>query len=301
MLRTVSTHNSYTVVNQDYLLVDRYLNIYPITLGHIYTLTREAAATNSLYISFTTTKAGTAFTYFEFEFDNLGLSSFEIENGEQIPCYLSGDFVQVSGRSLAPICKGYTNGLDEDSPLIIRVLRIASFSASRTFEIAFDEFSNPAVEVLHLVPINVRISQIDRTNNKVYTSNFPQVSISDSWNRGIPTQLGGSQLYRSNANRGSSDVQFYRVDWPYSSNFNDISEKVVMKIRGGITCCNNYDDFYLDDNRTSPYNELWTDKVANITVYRTPSHSTGGYDTQIEIKNVVNPYPYQKETYEQIK
>ena len=73
-----------------------------------------------------------------------------------------------------------------------------------------------------------------------------------------------------------------------------------MKIKGGVTCCNDYDSFVLDDNRTSSYTELWTDKVANITVYRTPSISAS-QSTQLQIKNVVNPYPCQKESYEQIK
>lgn len=73
-----------------------------------------------------------------------------------------------------------------------------------------------------------------------------------------------------------------------------------MKIEGGITCCNNYDNFYLDDNRTSAYTELWTDKVANMTVYRTPSRSYNQY-TQVQIRNVNNPHPYQKEDYEKIK
>ena len=40
--------------------------------------------------------------------------------------------------------------------------------------------------------------------------------------------------------------------------------------------------------------------MANITVYRTPS-ITNSYSTQMQIKNVVNPYPIEKETYEQIK
>ena len=187
VLQTLSTLNSYTVVNQDYLLMEKYQAEYALTLNSIYTLTKEAAATNSLYIQFTSSITGTAFTYFEFEFDNLGLSSFEIENGEQIPCFLSNDFTTISGKTQPPICKGYTAGIDVDSPLVIRVFRIAAFSVSRSFEIAFDEFSNPGVEILRLVPINVRISQVDRTNDKIYTSNFPSIMVSDSYNRGTPS------------------------------------------------------------------------------------------------------------------
>ena len=145
----------------------------------------------------------------------------------------------------------------------------------------------------------MRISYVDRSNNDIYTSNFPSVYISDSHNIGIPTSISGS-LARSNSNRGSSSYHYFNIYWPYSSNYGDISEKVVMKIQGGITCCNNYDNFVLDDNRTSSYTELWTDKVANLTVYRTPSISNNQY-TQLQILNVVNPYPYQRDTYEQIK
>ena len=145
----------------------------------------------------------------------------------------------------------------------------------------------------------MRITYVDRSNNDVHTSNFPSVYISDSENIGVPTVISGS-LSRANSARGGSTYHYVNINWPYSSNYNDISQKVVMKIEGGITCCNNYDSFVLDDNRTSSYTELWTDKVANITVYRTPS-ITNGYSTQMQIKNVVNPYPIQKETYEQIK
>ena len=37
-----------------------------------------------------------------------------------------------------------------------------------------------------------------------------------------------------------------------------------------------------------------------MTVYRTPSRSYNTY-SQVQILNVYNPYPYQKETYEQLK
>lgn len=48
----------------------------------------------------------------EFAFDNLGLSSFEIANGDIIPCYLSSEFTTISGKTLTPRCRGYANGLN---------------------------------------------------------------------------------------------------------------------------------------------------------------------------------------------
>ena len=39
--------------------------------------------------------------------------------------------------------------------------------------------------------------------------------------------------------------------------------------------------------------------MVNLTVYRTPSLSVSS--TRLLIRNVINPYPIQKETYEQLK
>ena len=36
---------------------------------------------NSLYVSFRVNTGGSAFMFLEFEFDNLGLSSFKVDNG----------------------------------------------------------------------------------------------------------------------------------------------------------------------------------------------------------------------------
>jgi hypothetical protein len=152
-----------------------------------------------------------------------------------------------------------------------------------------------------MYPLNVRISFLDRTNIKKYTSYFPSVYASDSVNRGIPSPISGSLAF-SSANRGAGATHYMSTSWPYSSNFNDISQKVVLKVRGGITCCTSFANLGLTDNRTggSAYTLLWTDKVTNISVYRTPS-ITGTLSTDLQITGVTNPYPYQKQTYEQIK
>lgn len=60
-VHTVDRLSSYNVINQDFLLVRNYKNVYPIVLNTIYTLTREGSATNSLYLSFTVNTAGVAY------------------------------------------------------------------------------------------------------------------------------------------------------------------------------------------------------------------------------------------------
>ena len=90
------------------------------------------------------------------------------------------------------------------------------------------------------------------------------------------------------------------MHWPYTSNYNDITKQVMMKISGGITCYTVYDTFVLDGNVTGAFVELWMDKVANITVERTPSINHNTY-MQLQSLNVKNPSAYQRNTYEQIK
>jgi hypothetical protein len=81
--------NAETVTFYDYFDFYKYKNVYPCVLNSIYTLTREAAANNSLYIDFTLSINGTNFNYFEFEISALGLSNFKIDNGDEIACFLS--------------------------------------------------------------------------------------------------------------------------------------------------------------------------------------------------------------------
>jgi len=114
-------------------------------------------------------------------------------------------------------------------------------------------------------------------NSRVrYYTYWDSIFYIDSVNVGVPGTFS-SNLQRSSGAHGSSNgyLYFNSVSWPYTSNVNDISEKVVLKIEGGITCCRAYDDFYMRDDSQGTWTELWTDKVANITVYRTPSRSSG--------------------------
>ncbi len=143
-----------------------------------------------------------------------------------------------------------------------------------------------------MYPINVRISFFDRTNKKTYTSYFPSVYASDSINRGVPAVISGS-LSRSTSNRGTSAYHYISTSWPYSSNYNDISQKMLMKINGGVTACASFSSLTLSDNNTGTYALLWTNKISNISVYRTPSQSNG-VATNIQVNNIVNPYPIQK-------
>ena len=144
-----------------------------------------------------------------------------------------------------------------------------------------------------MYPINTLISFIDRTNNKVYTSHFMSLYSSDSINRGVPGVMSGTP-YFTNTNYGSSNYNYIPTTWPYTSNFNDITQKVTLKIGGGVTCCNSFSNLQLSDNRTGhAYTLLWTNTVANISIYRPPSFAIG-LTIDMRILNVINPYPIQK-------
>jgi hypothetical protein len=122
--------------------------------------------------------------------------------------------------------------------------------------------------------------------------------MSDSVNIGSQSSVSGS-LTASSYNRGALTNHYIGTSWPYTSANTDISQKVVLKIGGGITCCQSFSSLSLSDSQTS-YTLLWTDTIANISVYRTPSKSATT-STNLYINNVYNPYPYQKWTYENLK
>lgn len=145
-----------------------------------------------------------------------------------------------------------------------------------------------------MYPINVRVSFFDRTNSKTFTSYFPSIYASDTVNRVVPQIFSNtSALTLSSTTRGSSSYYYFNLNWPYTSSNSDISQKMILKINGGVTCCTLFSSFALYNNRTGTQTLLWTNKISNISVYRTDSISSGA-STQIRINSHTNPYPIQK-------
>jgi hypothetical protein len=108
--------------------------------------------------------ATTTAYFLEFELDSLDLNYFNIQHGMTLPCYLSGFSGGASGKSQGAICIGYSSGVSSTSPLIVRVLNFAGFTAGRNIKLSLDNFINPPVQRLFVVPINVRMRMQDRTN-----------------------------------------------------------------------------------------------------------------------------------------
>lgn len=64
---------------------------------------------------------------------------------------------------------------------------MSAWTSGTNFKLAFDNFNNPAVQTLFLVPINIIFRYIDRTNRRSYESYWPSIYVSDSINMGSPT------------------------------------------------------------------------------------------------------------------
>lgn len=142
------------------------------------------------------------------------------------------------------------------------------------------------------------MSLVDRTSTAIYTSYFPNVYYSDSVNVGVPTNLGGS-FSRSDNYRGSTSVYHYmNLNWPYNSNSGDVSQKIVMKIYGGITCCQSFTNLYMSDSQTG-YTLLWTNTAANVSVYITPTKGVST-NTNWFINGINNPNEVNYRTYNQL-
>ena len=294
------TRNAYSggsVQFLDYIPVLNYLNVNPIALNRIYILTREAAAVNSLLVDFTINfaQSGATIYYLEFEFSNYDLNYFSIQNGGSIPCYLSG-FATYSGKANGPRCFGYAKGTNSTSPLFIRVLNFAGFSSGVNYKVAFDNFNNPPITTLYLVPIDLRLSLVDRTNTRLYTSFFPNIYYSDSINVIVPSNLGGSIAMTSSA-RGASNYHYLNLNWPYNSNNADSSQKVVFKIEGGITSCNAFSGLSISDSQGG-YSLIWSNTGTNTSVYEIPSK--GQINTNLTINTPTNPQLVHYWTYTKV-
>jgi hypothetical protein len=166
------------------------------------------------------------------------------------------------------------------------------WSSGNNFKLTFDNFNNPSLQTLFLTPINIQFRYIDRTNNRKYSAYWSSIYLTDSINFGAPAEISGS-LAQTNSNRGASNTQFIPILWPYTSSSSDSSQKVVLKLYGGVTCCTSFNSIALRDNLLSSYTLLWTNTKGNISVYKTPTRSSST-SVNLWINNIINPYPYQK-------
>jgi hypothetical protein len=100
-----------------------------------------------------------------------------------------------------------------------------------------------------------------------------------------------------NGYRGTINTQHYmNFNWPYASTAAK-SEKIVMKISGGITCCQSFTSLTLNDSQ-STYTPLWSNPNTNVSVYLTPSKGNN-VNTNWFIQNVNNPNQVAYDTYNQ--
>lgn len=205
-------------------------------------------------------------------------------------------FGSYSGKANGPRCFGYAKGTNSTSPLFIRVLNFNGFSSGVNYKVAFDNFNNPPITTLYLVPIDLRLSLVDRSNTRLYTSFFPNIYYSDSINIVIPSNLGGS-IAMTNSARGVANYHYLNLNWPYNSNNADSSQKFVFKIEGGITSCNAFSGLSITDSQGG-YTLIWSNTGTNTSVYEIPSK--GIVNTNITINTPTNPQLVHYWTYTKV-
>ena len=297
------TNANFNTMYFDAVDVFTYQSVYPIVLNSIYTLSREAATVNSLFVDFTVKVATTSAYLLELIFDAFDLNYFGITNGGTIPCYVSG-LTAYSNKANGVVCFGYSDDANNTSPLIVRVVNFAGFSANQNIQLAFDNFNNPPLQPLFLVPINLRINLQDYANKLVYTSYFPNIFFSDSFNINSTTTKGTVSANPASGNLGastySSSNNYYRINaisWPYNSGSQNW-DKLVFKMKGGATCCRVFSSLAVLTDNYVTYTPLWINTRANTSVYILASRS-GGTSTTFYINNIVNPNPVDYANYQQ--
>jgi hypothetical protein len=277
-----------TAIYSNRLIMRRYQQVYPIALNQMYILTKEAGVANSLCLQFVINTAGSSAQEIEFRFTTLGLSNFQVNSGQEIPCWISTGFSAISGRSVK--CTATSPGINADTPLHIRVTNFNSFTSGTTFKLAFDQFTNPSPNTMVLTPMDLTMSYLDMTTNNYYESTFNEIYATDSVNVATnPTDVNAG--YQNNSNTyGASTYHSLNFNWPQASG-GSVSEKTVLKFTAGVLCCQALTGLTFDTSSGANFNILWANTKANLVVLASPSLSAVGIS--LRIWGVRNPYPYQ--------
>ena len=71
-----------------------------------------------------------------------------------------------AGKVQLPKCVGFTNGIGNDSPLIIRVTGFRSWISGTVFKLTLDKFDNPPIQNLFGTPMDISMTLVDKTNGQ---------------------------------------------------------------------------------------------------------------------------------------
>lgn len=111
-----------------------------------------------------------------------------------------------------------------------------------------------------------------------------------------PTDLAVSYSRDTTTYGVSSASGYYHYlnfNWPYSAS-GGVSEKILLKMDGGVLCCATFSNFGYRAQSTN-IGTLWINTKINQVVMATPSFSATS--TSLRISGIVNPYPYQVSLY----
>lgn len=148
-----------------------------------------------------------------------------------------------------------------------------------------------------LTPMDVTIVFHDLTTTKVYMTQFQEIYVADSVNvNANPTDLSVSYSRDSTIYGYSSSSGYYHYlnfNWPYNA-ASGVSEKILLKMDGGVLCCASFSGFSYRAQSTN-IGTLWVNTKINQVVMASPSFSATS--TNLRISGIVNPYPYQVSLY----
>lgn len=181
----------------------------------------------------------------------------------------------------------------------MRVVNFAGFSANKNIKLALDNFNNPPIQKLFLVPISLKMRLQDRSSEKIYYSYFPNIYYSDSIDLRNTVQSTGSLSPTTNS-LGNSNQHKWSFSWPYNSGSN-VWDKILVQIHGGITCCQSYSSLASFSDQYGGFTALWVNTKANTTVYQMKGSRSTGQSMTFYINNVINPNPVNYADYEKGK
>ena len=292
-----SAETTPTIINQQVQKVYAYEGTSKISLQEIYVLCAQSEET-SLYFRFNlnfTSAYDYPSHYLEFILWDLTASNFPgYSYNDEIPCQLSPNFVSLSNRE-EPTCI-LAEADDLQGFAKVRVINIGTITTGMHW-MSLDDITLPDPNVNSKTEkFDMSIRYVGPSNTR-YERYFREIFLIDDTYYPSAASLSATFNSPSVLEYGASVMGIINFPWPFTTT-TGYQSKVSFNINGGYsnTWADIDDVTFVDTSMT--WQLLWVNKRLNKFVLALPAKSSGT-NTNVNLTALNNPYPYQKEDYEQ--
>ncbi|KAL4505213.1 hypothetical protein ABPG72_016280 [Tetrahymena utriculariae] len=258
--------------------------------------------------------------YFELKFPVMAVANIPgAVQGGLIPCQISLVLEQNPNRINSARCKVFDIDTSSYKGLMVRIEEINQFAAGSLLTFAFDDWVLPTSTNLYTamdIEFNFFMGWPGSQTleyNRYYLLLKEMILIdgvnSQIWNN---ANIGAQQLNPPNSYQyGQQNVEYdnnvinnwpqtttgYNPIWNTVASPNTAGQKMRLIYYHGFVGGNNYPDTLTYFDTTGQLTLLWFNRHTNSAYITAPKFQAATSSVTISIKNAVNPYPYQQNTW----